>query len=312
VRNLDSGLVGESAAILTSCLWTFSSILFTSAGRRFGSFGVNAYRTIMAIGLLICAHAVLLGTILPLASSGQWFWLGLSGVVGLGIGDFGLFAAYVTIGPRRSVLIQSSAPIFASLGAYWMLGETFSPVSMVGIAVTLTGIAVVLLEREESSEESSEEKLAAKNRKAWGVFFGVISAMGQGFGVVLSKKGMYLGVSVAMNPVSVALIRMLLAGVFVWTCALFAGKLSDLHQAARDRQGIKYTAAGAVVGPFVGMTLSMVAVAYTEAGIAQTLMSLMPVLIIPVVWIIYRERTNWRGIIGAVVAIIGVAILLLT
>ncbi|MGD0496226.1 MAG: DMT family transporter [Candidatus Bathyarchaeia archaeon] len=304
---MDLSLMGESAAILTSCFWTCSSILFTSAGRRFGSFSVNAYRTIMAIGLLILAHAVLLGTLLPLASSGQWFWMGVSGIVGLGIGDFGLFAAYVTIGPRRSVLIQSSAPIFASLGAYWMLGETFSLLSILGIAVTLTGIAVVLLER----EEKSEEKLEAKNRKAWGVLCGLISAMGQGFGVVLSKKGMYLDTSVAMNPVSAALIRMMLAGLFIWTCALFAGKLSGLHRAVKDTVGMKYTAAGALVGPFVGMTLSMVAVADTKAGIAQTLMSLMPVLIIPVVWIIYRERTSWRGILGAFVAIIGVAILFL-
>jgi drug/metabolite transporter (DMT)-like permease len=266
----------------------------------------------MAIGLLICAHVVLLGTVLPLASSGQWLWLGLSGIVGLGIGDFGLFAAYVTIGPRRSVLIQSSAPIFAALGAYWMSGETISPWAIFGIAVTLTGIAVVLLEREKTSEEKAEEKLAAKNRKTLGVLFGVISAMGQGFGLALSKKGMYLGVTVAVNPVSVALIRMLLAGVFVWTCALFARKLPDLHRAVRDKAGIRYTAAGAVVGPFLGMTLSMVAVAYIAAGIAQTLMSLMPVLIIPVIWVIYREKTNWRGILGAVVAIIGVAILCLT
>jgi drug/metabolite transporter (DMT)-like permease len=238
--------------------------------------------------------------------------MGLSGVVGLGIGDFGLFAAYVTIGPRRSVLLQSSAPIFASLGAYFMLGETFSLVSMLGIAVTLSGIIVVLLEKEETLEEKSEEKLVAKKRKTWGVLFGLVSAMGQGFGVVLSKKGMYLDVSVAMNPVSAALIRMMLAGVFVWTCAIFAGKLPELHRAVKDREGIKYTAAGAVVGPFLGMTLSMVAVAYAQAGIAQTLMSLMPVLIIPVIWIIYREKTSWRGILGAIVAIIGVAILFLT
>ena len=263
----------------------------------------------MAIGLLVCAHAVLLGTLLPLASSGQWFWMGLSGIVGLGIGDFGLFAAYVAIGPRRSVLMQASAPIFASLAAYFMLGETFSPVAILGIAVTLSGIIVVILEREETSEEKLEEKLAAKKRKTMGVFFGLISAMGQGFGLVLSKKGMYLDVSVAMNPVSAALIRMMLAGVFVWTCALFAGKLPTLRQAVKDKEGMKYTAAGALVGPFVGMTLSMVAVADTQTGIAQTLMSLMPVLIIPVIWIIYREKTTWRGILGAIVAIIGVAIL---
>lgn len=304
--------MGESAAILTSCFWTFSSILFTSAGRRFGSISVNAYRTIMAIGLLACTHVVLLGTLLPLASSGQWFWMGLSGIVGLGIGDFGLFAAYVTIGPRRSVLIQASAPIFASLAAYFMLEEPLSTVAVLGIAVTLLGIIVVILEREETPEEKSEERLAAKKRKTWGVFFGLVSAMGQGFGVVLTKKGMYLGVSVAMNPVSAALIRMMLAGVFVWTCALLAGKLPELHRAVKDKEGIKYTVAGALVGPFVGMTLSMVAVADTQAGIAQTLMSLMPVLIIPVIWIIYRERTSWRGILGAIVAIIGVAILFLT
>ena len=305
---MDSSLMGESAAVLTSCLWTASSIFFTSAGRKFGSFSVNAYRTLMAIGLLACAHIVFLGTFLPLATEGQWFWMGLSGVVGLGVGDFGLFAAYVTIGPRRAVLIQASAPIFALLGAYFILGETISQLALVGIVITLIGIVVVILEE----EEKPEEKIAAKPRKAFGVLFGVISAMGQGFGAALSKKGMYFGVSVAMNPLSAALIRMLLAGVFVWTSAVFARKLPTLRRAVKDKDGMKSTAAGAVVGPFLGMTLSMVALADTQTGIAQTLMSLMPVFIIPVIWIIYKERTSWRGILGALIAVAGVAILFIT
>lgn len=306
--SLDSVLLGESAAILVSCFWTGGSLLFTSAGKRIGSFSVNVFRTTIAIALLGCAHVVLLGVLLPAASSAQWFWMGLSGIVGLGIGDFGLFAAYVTIGPRRTVLVQASSPIFASVLAFSMLGETFGLLSMLGVAVTLTGIVVVLLEREEKSQETFE----AKKRKTWGVFFALVSAMGQGFGAVLSKKGMYVGVSVAMNPLSAALIRMLLAGLFVWACALFAGKLPGLRKAVRDKDGIKFTAAGALVGPFIGMTLSMVALANAETGIAQTLMSLMPVMIIPVIWIIYRDRTSWRGMLGALVAVVGVAILFLT
>jgi len=301
-------MMGESAAILTSCLWTGSSILFASAGKKIGFFSVNAYRSAMAVGLLVCAHAVLLGSILPAASNGQLFWMGLSGIVGLGVGDSGLFAAYVLIGPRRSVLVLASSPIFASVGAYLILGETFSALSMLGIAITLMGIVVVLLER----EEKPEEKVGMGKRKTWGVLAALIAAMGQGFGVVLSKKGMYLDVSVAMNPLSAALIRMTLATLFVWTCAIFLGKLPELQTAAKDREGMKYAAGGALIGPFVGMTLSMVAVAYAEAGVAQTLMSLAPVIIIPVIWVIYRERTNWRGILGAVVTIIGVAILFLT
>jgi drug/metabolite transporter (DMT)-like permease len=179
--------------------------------------------------------------------------------------------------------------------------------SILGIAITLSGIIVVLLEREETSRETP----LTRKRKTWGVFFAVVAALGQGVGLVLSKKGMYLDGSVAMNPVSAALMRMLLAGAFVWICALFAGKLPDLNKAVRDAEGLRYTAAGAFIGPFVGMTLSMVAVAYTQAGIAQTLMSLMPVFIIPLLWVIYGEKTNWRGRLGAVIAVIGVAILFL-
>jgi drug/metabolite transporter (DMT)-like permease len=281
--------------------------LFTSAGRRIGSFSVNAYRTTMAILLLVCAHVVFLGALLPVASGAQWFWLSLSGVVGLGVGDFGLFAAYVTLGPRRSVLLQASSPIFACVGAYALFGETIPLISTIGIAVTLTGIAVVLLERGVAFEET----LGASGRKRWGLLFGLISAVGQGFGVVLSKKGMYAGVSAAMNPVSAALIRMLWAGLFVWACVIFAGKLPEAKKAARNIEGIKYTAAGAVVGPFLGMTLSMVAVANAQAGVAQTLMSLTPLFIIPLVWIIYGEKTDIRGILGAIVTVVGVAVLFL-
>jgi len=300
--------MGEWAAVLTSCLWTGSSILFTSAGKKIGFFSVNAYRSAMAVGLLVCAHAVLLGSILPAANNGQLFWMGLSGVVGLGVGDFGLFAAYVLIGPRRSVLVMASSPIFASVGAYLLLDEGFSPLSILGVAVTLAGIFVVLLER----EEKAEEKVDTSRRKTWGAFSALIAAMGQGFGVVLSKKGMYLGVSVPMNSLSAALIRMTVATVFVWTCALVWGKLPELRKAVKDRDGMKFTAGGALIGPFLGMTLSMVAVAYAQAGIAQTLMSLAPIIIIPVVWVIYGERTNWRGIFGALIAVIGVAVLFLT
>ncbi len=305
---MDPNLIGETAAILTSCLWTFNSLLFASAGKRIGSFSVNAYRIIIAVGLIAVAHTILLGALLPAATSEQWFWIGMSGIVGLGIGDFGLFAALVIMGPRRSVLVMALSPIFASIGAYLMLGEIVSPLAIVGIVITLAGIAVVILEREEYSEEES----ISKRLRIWGVFLALIGAIGQGIGLVLAKKGIYLDLNMVMNPLSAALMRMMMGALFVWVCALVAGKLPELRKALKNRKGIKYTAAGAFIGPFIGVTLSMVAVAYTQAGIAQTLMSLMPVLIIPVVWVLYGQRTSWRGILGAVVAVIGVALLFLT
>ena len=306
---MDPNLVGNSAAIFTAFLWAGSSILFTSAGKRIGFLCVNAYRSAIALGMLVCAHVILLGFILPIASSQQWFWLGLSGIVGLGIGDFGLFAAYILIGPRRTLLIMASSPIFASVGAFLILGETIQPLAVLGIAITLTGIVVVILEKEAVKKSLDE---AQKKRKVWGMLAATIAATGQGVGLVLSKLGMYTGESMAMNPVSAALIRMIIAAVFVWICALFLGKLPELRETAKDKKGLKFVSGGAFVGPFLGMTLSLFAVSYTQASIAQTLISLEPLIIIPLVWMLFRERTNLRGIFGAALAVVGVALLMLS
>jgi len=305
---LDPNTVGEAAALATSCLWTVTSLFFASAGRRIGSLVVNAYRTVIAIAFLVVAHVLVLGTIVPLANTAQWFWMGASGIVGLVIGDGGLFAAYVTIGPRRAVLVMALAPIFAILGAYVMLGEVIVQLALVGIVVTLTGIIIVVLE----SEERSGEKGVSKKLRTYGFLFALIAAAGQGIGLVLSKKGIELVSGMTLNPLSATLMRLILAASSIWLVLLVAGKWPQLRGAASNKEGISNVAAGAFLGPFLGITLSMVAVTYTQTGIAQTLMSLMPVLIIPTVWIRYRQRTSWRGMFGAVVAVIGVAMLFLS
>ncbi|MCK5259081.1 MAG: DMT family transporter, partial [Thermoplasmatales archaeon] len=291
---MDPNLIGETAAIVTAGLWTINSILFASAGKKIGSLSVNAYRILMAVGFLGIAHIIFLGSLLPTASSEQWFWIGLSGIVGLGIGDFGLFAAFVIIGPRRSVLIMSLSPIFAAFGAYLMLGEILSPLIITGIAITLIGVVVVILEK----EENSDEKPISKKLKTWGVFLAFIGAIGQGIGLVFAKKGMWLDPSIMMNPLSVAFVRMIMGALFIWTCVVIMRRLPEVRKALKSKKGMGHTAAGAFIGPFIGVTLSMVAVAYTQAGIAQTLMSLMPVFIIPAIWVLYKQKTSWRGVLG--------------
>jgi len=304
---MDPNLIGETAAIVTACLWTINSILFASAGKKIGSLSVNAYRILMAVGFLGITHIIFLGSLLPTASSEQWFWIGLSGIVGLGIGDFGLFAAFVIIGPRRSVLIMSLSPIFAALSAYFILGEILSPLIITGITVTLIGVIFVILEK----EENSDERPISKKLKTWGVFLAFIGAIGQGLGLVFAKKGMWLDPSIMMNPLSVTFVRLIMGALFIWTYVIVMRRLPEVRKALKSKKGMEQTAAGAFIGPFVGVTLSIVAVAYTQAGIAQTLMSLMPVFIIPAIWVLYKQKTSWRGMMGAIVAVIGVAILLL-
>jgi drug/metabolite transporter (DMT)-like permease len=306
---MESHLIGETAAIATAALWTSCSILFAAAGKRIGALNVNAYRIIMAVGLLAIAHLVRFGTVVPPASETQWFYLGMSGLAGLALGDFGYFGALVFLGPRRGVLLMSMAPIFAAVSGYLILGEVLSPWDVIGIAVTLSGVVLVIIEKDHHTSESA---IPARH-KLYGVLCGLGGAIGQGIGLVVSKYGMLVagGEASRLNPLSTTLVRMVVAAVFVWLFVLVSGKLPSVLKARKDGYAIRRTFGGAVTGPFVGVWLSMVAVTYAVAGVAATLMSLMPVMVIPVVWILYGERTNWRGILGAAIAFTGVAILFL-
>jgi drug/metabolite transporter (DMT)-like permease len=300
-------MVGEAAAVTTSCLWTISSIFFTSAGRKIGPLSLNAYRSVMAVGFLLATHLLFMESFLPVATNAQWFWMGLSGVVGLGIADSGLFAAYVLIGPRRTLLLQALSPIFAAVCAYLMLGEILPSLAMIGIAITLGGVMLVILE----GEKHSGELPLSRKLKTYGVSFGLISAAGQGVGLVLAKVGIYSNPAVALNPLSATLMRMILGAFSVWIVMLLSSRMVELRKALSNRNGMGLTIVAAITGPFLGVTLSMVAVTYAQAGVAQTLMSLSPVIIIPLVWVLYRQRTSWQGIIGALIAVIGVSILFL-
>jgi drug/metabolite transporter (DMT)-like permease len=305
-----SHLIGETAAVCTSVLWTVTSVFFASASRRIGALNVNAYRIVVAVILLGGAHLTAFGTFAPAANNAQWLYLGLSGIIGLALGDFGYFNALALIGPRRGVLLMSMAPIFSVLSAYFILDEILSLWAIIGIAVTLTGVCVVILEREEESGEVS----VPKRKKTLGMLFGLGGSMGQGIGLVISKYGMMTVAdhpTAPLNPLSATLIRMLAATFSIWLFAVTTGRLSKVIQSWTDRKAITRTVGGAATGPFLGVWLSMVAVTYTVAGVAATLMSLMPVMIIPVVWILYKQRTTWRGILGAGIAVIGVAILFL-
>ena len=296
-----------TAAVTTSCLWTFSSLLFASAGKRIGSFSVSAYRILIAVGFLTISSFILLGAPFPIATNEQWFWMGLSGIVGLGLGDFALYRAFVTAGPRLSLLVMSSSAIFATAGAYLMLGETVRPLSLIGVAITLTGIIVAIL-----AEGKTKDNSVSKKSMIFGLSLALFGAFGQGFGAVLSKRGIFSDSNAVLNPLSATLMRTLAGSLFIWIVVVAFQKLSVARQALRDKQGIKQTAIAAFIAEFLGVTLSMVAVSNTQTGVAQTLMSLMPVLIIPVVWILYRQKTWLRGALGATMAVAGVAVLFLT
>ena len=305
---MDGLLLGEAAALTASVLWTFTSIAFTIGSRRIGAFNVNMWRMFFALGLLAASHVIILGTLVPGANGSQWAILGLSGIIGLAIGDLGYFSSLMIIGPRKGTLLMAINPIFSAILGYFVLDEILSGWAILGIGLTLGGVTWVILER---GDNSGEPEITPR-KKNWGIIAGVVGSVGQGVGLVLSKYGMRdAATDGPLDPLSATLMRMMAATVFFFIAMLAMKKVGGMKDALKDRQGMAGTVAGTMIGPFFGVWTFMIAVSNAEIGIVSTLGSLMPVFIIPVVWVLYRQKTSWRGVIGAVVAIAGVAMLMI-
>jgi drug/metabolite transporter (DMT)-like permease len=294
--------IGEIAAIITSVTYAVNSALFTLAGREVGSIVVNRLRLVAASLLLMTAHWFFLGTPWPVRAEGfRWIWLGGSGIVGLVLGDAFLFQAFVMVGPRISMLMMSLAPILAAFSAWIFLGESLSVGQMLGIGITLIGVAWVVTER--NGQIQSDPKNYIK-----GILFGLGAATGQALGLVFAKPGLVGGFS----PISANFIRMFTAMILIWLIAFLQKKVKDtIRMAIANPSATWKIFGGAFSGPFIGVSLSLFALQRTSVGIASTLMALPPLFLLPIDYFYFKEDLGWSAIVGTVVALVGVGILFL-
>ena len=306
--------LGHAAGLSTSVLWTATSFFFTSAGRRVGPTAVNASRILFAIVMLGVTHRVLSGAWVPDVVGRQVLYLAVSGIVGLSIGDQALFAAFVYIGPRLAMLIMTTAPLFAAFFGWLALGETLSPIAWLGVGLTIGGVAWVVLERRPGGAGPTEP------HRLRGILLAFVGAACQAGGLLLSKQGMghgWLPSDQFLHPQAATLVRMVFAAVGMLPILAIHGMRERRLRAigirptrtGSPRAGYLFAAAGAFGGPFLGVWMSLEAGHRVPIGMAQTLCSLPPVLILPLAWLIYKERISLRAVIGAVIAVGGVALL---
>jgi drug/metabolite transporter (DMT)-like permease len=294
--------IGELAALATSFFFAMTALIFTQTGRMVGSQVTNRMRLTFALVYLVIINMILFGEPLPFsAGSSRWLWLGLSGIIGLSLGDAFLFQAFVSVGARLGTLLLSLAPIFGSLIAWMFFGEILSLLQITGIVLALAGIAWVVMSHEEPPD-------TPRGQTRRGVIFGVLAGLGQAIGLVLSKQGMFGDFS----PFQANAIRMLVAVIFVWAWTAFDGEIGATFAALRQKpEVLRLLALGALVGPLLGVSASLLAVQHAEIGVASTLMALPPVILLPISYFAFREKIGWQAILGTIVALAGVAVLFL-
>jgi drug/metabolite transporter (DMT)-like permease len=234
----------------------------------------------------------------------RWFWLGLSGVIGLVLGDAFLFQSYVWVGPRLGMLMMSLVPVISTLLAWIFLAETLAANQVAGILLTVGGIAWVVLERTPGHGGQRDNN----PNYAWGILFGLGGAFGQALGLVAAKKG--LGGD--FPALSGNFIRMSVAAVVMWGFTIARGQFQPTWRRLAGRpRAVGGIIGGAFFGPFVGVSLSLLAIQLTHIGIASTLMALSPVFLLPVAYYFFKEQISWLIVAGTLAAISGVAVLFL-
>ena len=292
--------VGELAAMGTAILWTFSTLAWTSAGKYVGALAVSFVRLAITCVFLAAYGRVFRGLWLPSdASPATWWILGLSGFAGFFVGDLLLFKALLVIGPRLSLLMQSLTPPMVAL-VYWLaFGEGLGLRQWLAMAMTLAGVAWVVMEQPDG--DATPHSLRVRQR---GVSLAILAAAAQGIGYVLSKEGMG-----DYDAVAATFIRVLgaMAGYVVLITLL--RRWPAMTAAARHGRAMSIMVLGSLVGPFLGVALSMIALRRCHAGVAATIFSTIPVLILPLVILLYREKVSVRAAAGAILSVLGVALL---
>lgn len=301
--------IGELISIGVAFSWTATALLSEFGSKRLGNLTLNVLRMSLALLFSMVLFWVVMGSPVPIGISTEAYgWMLLSGLVGYVIGDFCLFQCYIIIGSRYGQLFMTLAPLAAALMAWITLGQQMTMISILAMLITLSGIGISVLGRGEHHKVSLKLPLN-------GVLFAVGAAMCQGVGLVLSKIGMDHYEAGAMPawliPFSANFIRCI-AGIIGFTLLLyFREGFSPLREAIHDVKGMTVATATTVFGPFVGVGFSLMAVQYTNAGIASTLMALTPIIIIlPSYWL-FHEKITWKAVLGAVISVLGVSLFFL-
>lgn len=288
----------ELAALGTATCWAATGLLASDAVRALGPFHFNLLRQAF-VTLLLAVVVAALG----LGGGISWPIIGilaLSGVIGILVGDTFNFAAVGRLGPRRAgALFALNAPMAALMG-WAFLGEDLGTQAVLGIAVTVAGVALAILGRPKADAHRFE---ALQGALVIGVAFALCAGFGQAVGSLIARPVMTAG----MDPYLASLVRVGASGLTMGILAVTP--LAPPAPKVFARKILILTATTAFIGLLMGMTLFLFALQGSKTGIIATLSATSPVIILPLLWLRTGQRPSGLSFCGALLAVTGLALI---
>ena len=289
-----SPLLGSGFALGAAFLWAVAALLWNRLGREVSAAAMNLGKGVMALAFLALTQAAV--GLAPL-SPRTWLVLGLSGLCGITLGDTLFFLSLARLGPRRSLLLNALIPVAASLLAMAFLHERLAARGWAGAALTLGGVTWVMREREPEAADGGSWRA--------GIGYGLGSVLCCAVAVLLSKLGL-----AEAPPLQASFVRLLVgtAGLVVVVSA--QGGLRRQTLPLREGRLFAVLAVASFFGTYLGIWFSLLALRYTTVTLQVILTTTSPIFVLPLAAVFLGERISARAVLGAAVAVGGVALLM--
>ncbi len=290
-------IVGYFAALGAASCWAFSSVLSVNPVRHLGPIAFNTLRmTIVAVTLTLW-----------LLITGQWHWpepnvlqlLLISGFIGIFLGDTLLFTSVKILGPRLpGLLFATNAPL-TFIVSLFLFDESYQWMNLIGVFAVSTGVFIAISARSAAGKHQWETSVGHSG-------FGLAA----GFGAALCQTGgALLVVEVLRNgqdPVFATTIRVWVAVIFLFF-SLFFTKFSGGFVRYKGMGGrmILQVGISGILGMGIGMSLYLLSLSLAPVGIATILSATTPIIVLPVLWLLTRERPALRSLLAALLVVIG-------
>lgn len=291
---------GEFAALGTAVCWAGSANLFATAAGTMGSRILNRLRITAAWVFLTVAFLAVHRTPWPTwASAPATLALALSGMIGFIFGDTFQFRSIMILGPGRASLLSATAPLFTTALAWPLLQQRPGPLALLGMLLTVSGTAFVISGPAKQRGGHDEGGIAV------GIGAGLLGAIGQAGGYVLSKLALKTG----LDPLSGTLIRVGCASIAVWIITGVERQVEPTLAALRDVRSTLFMLGGAFLGPCLGVLLMLTSLHLIDAGVSASITAVAPLFAMLIAARFHGERLTWRSLVGSVLAIGGIVVL---
>jgi drug/metabolite transporter (DMT)-like permease len=299
VFNSSLPFTGEFLALCVAFLWGLAAVIWTIAGEKISAAELNLIKAVVASGL-VGLTLLLTGIAYVPLSRLNLILMSLSGMIGIGMGDVALFAAFQRIGPTRTSMIKLLSPLLISLVAFFSLGEKLGAVDLVGMAITILGIILVVSERLPHNH-------VAPHRYWEGVGLALLATLAEVVGVNFSHQVL---VQTPIDPLWGTLLRLVSAAIFLTLFILLTRqRIGGWLKTSESDRLVKLIGVGVFCGTFIGLWLQQTVLKTTVAGVAQTIFSASPLFILLIQAVVQRHRPSAQALGGVLTSLVGVALI---